>query len=205
MRKYSRTYFNIHRISLVRSKQTRELVKLILDFKTEGQLLEIGCGDGKLLSKLRKTFKVMAIDISSAAIRKARKRLPGERNLKVLDIEKEDLEGQHDVIICLNVLEHLKNPEAAILKIRESLKNDGVFIFSVPNNYSLGRVSTLIMNTFDRTHISTYKRDQWVELVRRCGLEPVQIRNGFLYKPFTRQFTRHFATTMFMITRKSKS
>jgi 2-polyprenyl-3-methyl-5-hydroxy-6-metoxy-1,4-benzoquinol methylase len=203
MRKYSRTYFNLHKISLFRSKQTRELVKLVLDFKNEGQLLEIGCGDGKILSKLYKNFKITAIDISSAAIRKARKRLPGQSNLRVLDIENQYLEGQYDIILCLNVLEHLKNPEAVILKIRDILKDDGVFIFSVPNNYSLGKVSTLIMNTFDRTHISTYKRKQWVELVKKSGLEPVQIRNGFLYKPFAREFTRHFATTMFMITRKS--
>jgi SAM-dependent methyltransferase len=183
---------------------TREMVKLVKSFKNDGQLLEIGCGDGKILSKLCRNFKVTAIDISSAAIRKAQKRIPGESSLKVLDIEKEELDGQYDVILCLNVLEHLKQPEAAILKVRASLKTDGVFIFSVPNNYSLGKVSTLVMNAFDRTHISTYKRNVWIDLVRSSGFEPLQIRNGFLYKPFSREFARHFATTMVVIARKSR-
>jgi 2-polyprenyl-3-methyl-5-hydroxy-6-metoxy-1,4-benzoquinol methylase len=203
MRKYSRSYFVFHKISAFRLKQINDMADLVKSFRTEGKLFEIGCGDGNLLSLLSRTFDVKAIDISSDAVQMANKRL-AENRVSVMDIEKSELEGQFDVILALNVLEHLQRPDTAILKIRNSLRKDGIFIFSVPNNYSLGKVTTFFMGLFDRTHISTFERKKWVDLIRESGFKPLQILNGVIYRPFRWEFAKHFASTMVMIAEKSE-
>jgi 2-polyprenyl-3-methyl-5-hydroxy-6-metoxy-1,4-benzoquinol methylase len=133
----------------------------------------------------------------------AEKRI-AENRVSVLDIEISEPEGQFDVILALNVLEHLQRPDAAILKVRNCLRKDGIFIFSVPNNYSLGKITTFIMGLFDRTHISTFERKKWVDLIRKSGFKPVRILNGVIYKPFRCEIFKYFASTMVMIAVKSE-
>jgi 2-polyprenyl-3-methyl-5-hydroxy-6-metoxy-1,4-benzoquinol methylase len=201
VRNYSRSYFALHKISFFRLIQLKEMAELIRSFRTRGKLLEIGCGDGKLLSMLSRTFNVTAIDISRAAVSKANKRL-AENRVSVMDIEMSELDGQFDVILALNVLEHLKRPDSAILKVRNSLRKGGIFIFSVPNNYSLGKVTTFTMGLFDRTHISAFERNKWVDLIQKSNLKPVRILNGVIYKPFRCEFAKHFASTLVMVAEK---
>jgi 2-polyprenyl-3-methyl-5-hydroxy-6-metoxy-1,4-benzoquinol methylase len=203
MRNYDESYFTLNKINFFRRTQIKEMAKLIRSIRKEGKLLEIGCGDGTLLGVLSKTFDVTGVDISSAAICKAKKCVD-ESRLRILDIEKESLEGQYDVILCLNVLEHLKQSDNAILKIKQSLRKGGVFIFSVPNNYAFGRIATLIMGMFDRTHVSALKRREWIKLISKSGLKPVKILNGVIYKPFNWEFGKYFASTMVMIVEVSE-
>ena len=174
------------------------MVKLVRSFRTSGRLLEIGCGDGILSALLSNVFDITAVDISSAAIEKASKLVHPDR-LRVMDIEKGDLGREYDIVLALNVLEHLRHPGPAILKIRESLQKGGLFIFSVPNNYYLGKVATLIMGLVDRTHISALTRDEWTALLKMSDFKTVQILNGIVLRPFKQEFAKYFASTMVVI------
>jgi len=176
-------------------------IKLIHSLSPSGNLLEIGCGRGILLNQLKKFYSVKGCDISPIAIAHASK-LIGKKNLRVLDIEKQNISGKYEIILAFDVLEHLKNPEKALNKIKKSLKKEGIFIFSVPNNYGLfGSFMTKFFNFVDRTHISTYKRKKWIFLFKQAGFN-LEIRNQHLFGISKSEFTKHFSFNLIGIARK---
>jgi SAM-dependent methyltransferase len=74
------------------------------------RILEIGCGDGKLLSLLRSANEVQGIDASETGVDKcATKGIPA----LCLDASSQPLpfpNDHFDIVIILETLEHLMNP-----------------------------------------------------------------------------------------------
>ncbi len=56
---------------------------------------------------------------------------------KIIDVTDMNFNNEFDVIICMNVLEHVFDFQKAILNIHQSLKKNGVAIFFVPMVYPL--------------------------------------------------------------------
>ena len=107
--------------------------------------------------------------------------------------------GKYDIILAFDVLEHLKDPEKEILKVKKSLKKNGVFIFSVPNNYGLyGKIMTSFFNYMDRTHISTYKRKKWIAILKDAGFK-VEVYNQHQFGISKRDFTKHLAFNLVIV------
>lgn len=63
-------------------------------------LLEVGCGTGQFLVRLRNTFTVEGLDISSEMLDVARRRVPGV-TLHVGDMRTFRLEREFDAVVCL--------------------------------------------------------------------------------------------------------
>lgn len=98
--------------------------------------MEIGCGDGKLLSLLAHSNEVYGVEASETGA--ARCRASG-LSVQCGDIGNSPLDiptDYFDVVIILETFEHLMNPYYAILQIRRVLKEDGILICSVPNPWS---------------------------------------------------------------------
>ncbi|MBU1261749.1 class I SAM-dependent methyltransferase [bacterium] len=104
----------------------------------EDKLLEIGCGTGYQLPYLIKRCKEhMGIDISLSSLNEAKKKAPDSlfilTDAKVLPFK----DNSFDVVFCLEVLEHIINPETVLLEIRRTLKVGGRVVVSTPNWWSL--------------------------------------------------------------------
>lgn len=108
------------------------------------RVLDIGCGNGALAIRLAGQFKdskkvkFKGIDISAPFAQYANKAAKyKEVDQSVVfaqkDVEKEGIEGEYDVIINSEVLEHLTNPEAFLKMVAGALKPGGVFLLSTPN------------------------------------------------------------------------
>ena len=114
----------------------RWTVETFLSGRHGKQILEIGCGDGKLLSLLQPVNLVCGIDVSETGVEKCRQKgIPAHR----LDVSSESLPfatDQFDVVIVLETFEHLMNPYYAVLEIRRVLKEQGILICSVPNPWT---------------------------------------------------------------------
>jgi 2-polyprenyl-3-methyl-5-hydroxy-6-metoxy-1,4-benzoquinol methylase len=194
--KYDRHYFDLNPKFLNRTNARARLVK---SFKKSGDLLEIGYADGSLLNELKSDFNVSGIDVSPVAFELAGK-LVSKAKLKVADIEKHEIAGRYDVILAFDVLEHLKNPESAMLELKKALKKDGTFIFSVPNNQGIyGAAATLIMNIFDRTHISTFKREKWLAILNGLGFRQLAEVNVTLFGHIKYGFSKYFASSFIVV------
>jgi 2-polyprenyl-3-methyl-5-hydroxy-6-metoxy-1,4-benzoquinol methylase len=122
---------------------------LIKDYleSNKGIALDMGCGDGFFTLKLLKFgYEVNSIDVSPEAIKSTKNRVQKIGMLNSVKLFKEDFfkfepENQYDIILCLEVLEHINDDVAALKKINKLLKDNGTLILSVPHRQDLWNYS----------------------------------------------------------------
>ncbi|MFP4343170.1 MAG: class I SAM-dependent methyltransferase [Anaerolineales bacterium] len=173
---YDRHYFeSILQRSTRNSKRNRNRLQLIRCYVGQGCLLEIGCGKGNFLRVADEHFTIEGIDISSYVV-KSITDLPAD-HIRRGDIERASLpERAYEVIAAFNVLEHLFDPPPVLEKIRQALREGGLFVGSVPYNGALiGRVHTAITNLLDQTHVSTYRASRWRRLFASAGFREIEL------------------------------
>ncbi|MCE1183141.1 MAG: class I SAM-dependent methyltransferase [Rhodocyclales bacterium] len=133
------------------------------------RVLEIGCGTGATLAWLKNEGRadwVGGIELNPAAAALARPRL----NLLLagdVDRQIEQLPPQSiDLILCLDVLEHLVDPWQTLQRIESRLRPGGQLIVSLPNirHYSVllplllrGRWQYAPAGIMDRTHLRFFQ------------------------------------------------
>lgn len=84
-----------------------ELLSWILSKLVPGDsLLDVGCGDGRLASRIAPGCSLyVGVDLSPSALQKARQRLP--RRFRLLLGTLQDVEGSWDWVLMKDVLQHL--------------------------------------------------------------------------------------------------
>lgn len=177
-------YFNsLIRKSSRKSQRQRARVRILLRYCAGGRLLEVGCGLGAFLEAARPYFEVEGLEHSGYATQVARERLGAV--VRQADIQAVELEsGAYGAAAAFNVLEHLREPARALRTIARGLKAGGVLVGSVPNNSGLlGRAHTALTNVFDRTHVSTFAPNRWLELFEEAGLRPVSLFGELMLGP----------------------
>jgi ubiquinone/menaquinone biosynthesis C-methylase UbiE len=99
----------------------------------KGDLLDAGCGDGTLLVSLKKEWPSLTLfgfDISQGVIQKNKQAI----QLTVGDLTQEKTlpKKKFAIIICSEVLEHIKDYKKAIANLSGLLKKEGVVIITSP-------------------------------------------------------------------------
>jgi len=116
---------------------------------TAGMILELGCGHGEVLEKLYSPeSSITGIDINPNSIAIAKKRFSNRDNVKILEGDIRKLayaDETFDLIVCSEVIEHIPNPIEVLAEIRRLLKKDGIFVSTVPLEYLLIVLRTLIL------------------------------------------------------------
>lgn len=107
----------------------RDIKKLL----PTGRVLEIGCGEGIVLQKLKDLYDAFGIDFNEDAVKKAE-----AKGLKVYPMTVEDFSRQFplikfDAISFFHVLEHVENPMAFLENVRNLLNSNGLVFLSIPN------------------------------------------------------------------------
>lgn len=137
----------------------------------KGDILEVGAGIGNFTSKLSKYGKVTAIDYDQSY-----------KNANYGDIEKGKYffgDKKFDSIVCMNVLEHIKDDKKALGNMFSLLKKNGRLILLVPahewaygqmdkelghfRRYSKGEIENKIINS--RFLILNSRYLNWLGLV----------------------------------------
>jgi 2-polyprenyl-3-methyl-5-hydroxy-6-metoxy-1,4-benzoquinol methylase len=101
-----------------------------------------------------------------------------------LDEPVPDFGGPFDIAVYGDVLEHLKNPLAALANINQQLKSDGLVIVSVPNSAHawvrfqmiFGRFDYAERGILDKTHLRFFTLASFRALIREAGLEIEQLK-----------------------------
>jgi 2-polyprenyl-6-hydroxyphenyl methylase/3-demethylubiquinone-9 3-methyltransferase len=138
----------LHKLNPVRLKYIRDQVdqhwqgdecsRTPLDGKTA---LDVGCGAGLLAEPLRRLgARVTGIDASPEVIAVARDHSTTvglEIDYRTGDVQQ--LEGQFDLITCMEVIEHVADPAAFIRALANRLAANGLLIMSTPNATGLSK------------------------------------------------------------------
>jgi 2-polyprenyl-6-hydroxyphenyl methylase/3-demethylubiquinone-9 3-methyltransferase len=144
----------LHRLNPVRLKYIRdqidqhwqcdEHVRTPLDGKTA---LDVGSGAGLLAEPLaRLGGQVTAIDASPELIAVARDHAAGqglEIDYRAGDVQ--ELDGEFDLITCMEVIEHVADPAAFVKALARRLAPNGLLILSTPNRTSLSRLMVIVV------------------------------------------------------------
>lgn len=157
------------------SQRNQKRLAALLELRSNGRLLEIGCGTGGFLRLAEPHFSVEGMDVSKYAVQAIQPHF-GER-VRVGNVELHPLPlNQYDVVVVFNILEHLRQPQKVVERIAASLKPGGVMIGSVPNNQGLvGGLVTRLGNFFDRTHVSTFTPEVWARIFRHAGFQQINL------------------------------
>ena len=109
---------------------TRREIVLSLTPKNIKSCFEIGAGGGENLLQLKKrNIAVSGIDIDEESVNTS---ISKGLNVKKMDLFKLNFTKKYDLILMMDVLEHIKNDEAALQIIKKGLKKEGHLIITVP-------------------------------------------------------------------------
>jgi len=102
------------------------------------KVLEVGCGSCSRLH-IAQNKNMVGIDISEKQLQRN-----NTLNEKIQgDIQSYNFpESSFDLIVCWWILEHLPQPEKALLNCQKALKEDGIIIIASPNVFSLKGIIT---------------------------------------------------------------
>ena len=151
-------------------KYWKKFKNLILKFKKNGALLDVGCAYGFLLRLMEKQFECYGSDISKYAIEKAKKNAK-KTNLKVNDICKAfPFNKKFDVISAIDVLEHLQCPNKALKEMHAHLKKGGVLIIKTPHA-SWFRKKFFKKWDAEEGHINMYNINQLIRELKSIGFK----------------------------------
>jgi len=97
--------------------------------------LDVGCGAGLLTEPLaRLGASVTGLDASADLIAAARDHATAQGlAIDYRSGELSELEGQFDLITCMEVIEHVADPAAFVTTLAKRLASDGLLILSTPN------------------------------------------------------------------------
>lgn len=174
-----------------------------LNLITEGTVLDIGCGDGLLLSYL-KTAHITAsgIDISSEAVQHCR--IAGLTAMEYsLDKPLPFADDSFDTIVVLDVLEHLYDPLVVLAEARRVARRR--VIVGVPNFSSLpARLQTLFgrvpeNNRAGKGHVYWFNHPILLSLAKQSALTPGRLQMN-TFSIFTRfSFVTTFLPNLFAL------
>ena len=144
-------------------------------------ILDIGCSAGVLARDLAADgATVDGIEYDPIDAEEARSAC---RQVVVGDLETMRLDalpaGGYDIVLCADIIEHLRDPVAALARLRPLLKPDGRLIISVPNiaNWSMrlthlaGRWDYQERGLMDRTHLRFFTHRTIRRTVEDAGFQ----------------------------------
>ena len=122
--------------SATRQKLSPEVVSLLPRLKPNASVLDLGCGNGVLLTTLPNTAAYTGLDFSSVLIKEATGSHPAGKFIlaDILDQSIWDELGQFDFIAALAVFHHLPTPDDHIKllqNIKHHLNPNGICLISV--------------------------------------------------------------------------
>ncbi len=185
----------LHHINPIRRQYVQDFVDL-----AGKKVLDIGCGGGVFSEAMAQAgAQVTAIDLAQESLEVAKLHLyESKLNIDYQHISAEDFATQHpesfDVIVCMEMLEHVPQPQSIIKACEKILKNQGFLFLSTINRSA----KAMGLGIFMAEHVlgivpkGTHHYQQFIkpsELV--AGIEKVKLKVkdvcGMKYNPLSQK------------------
>ena len=152
--------------------------KLLALIGRPGRVLDVGCSTGYLASRLQaRGATVVGLELDERAAAEARSFCEA---VHVGDVETMELPfepASFDTIVCGDFIEHVRDPQTFLARIRPLLRIDGQLVLSTPNiaNWAMrlgllfGRFRYTEWGILDRTHTHLFTRKTLTECLQSAG------------------------------------
>jgi SAM-dependent methyltransferase len=141
------------------------------------RVIEVGCGTGNFTRHLLDRELIVGLDVVEGCVEQASQRFAGHANVqfRCLDIQDAGFCGLKilapDTIVCLNVLEHVRDHELALEHMHEVLIPGGRAVFLLPAFKSLyGPIDSNL------GHFRRYSKLSWEAVAERAGFQVKVLR-----------------------------
>lgn len=149
---------------------TEKIVKIIFQLKIEN-ILDVGCGEGYIMREVLKNIldiKIDGLDVAGHSIEFGKKILPNcqftQGNITNMPYNN----NSYDLLMALEVLEHLKTPELALRELKRVTNNYCLISVPLEPYFSLGNLlSGKNIKQFGKEpeHLQFWNKKQIVNLV----------------------------------------
>jgi 2-polyprenyl-6-hydroxyphenyl methylase/3-demethylubiquinone-9 3-methyltransferase len=161
------------------------------------ELLDIGCGNGAMSASLAaRGARVVGIDVSATGISLARQQHPEVEwaVMSAYDDLRSSLSRDFDLVVSLEVIEHLFDPRLFLHRAFDVLRPGGVLVLSTPyhgylKNVALalsGRLDTHFTVLWDGGHIKFFSWPTLRTVLEGAGFVNIRFRGAgrvpFLWK-----------------------
>lgn len=180
------------------SPSHQKIIELVRNFK---YILELGSSTGYLTKEFKKNGSIVDIVEKDLEDIKRAKKYVRIAYLGSLEDDKflSQIKNKYEVVVAADVIEHLKEPEKILDKIRKWLKKDGKLIISLPNVASWQIRKELFFNgnfdytdegILDKTHLRFFTYKTSCELLKSKGFKIINIFQMETDYPFKRTILR---------------
>jgi 2-polyprenyl-3-methyl-5-hydroxy-6-metoxy-1,4-benzoquinol methylase len=166
-------------VSPITLKRYDEVLNSLQKFRMTGNLIDIGCGDGYFAERAMKHgWNVFGTEFTDAKV-EFNRRKGISMHKGVLDV-KNYSPGYFDVIISIEVIEHINNPQEEVVKFSQLLRKGGAVYLTTPNFNSVSKL-LLGMNwnivSFPE-HLSYYTQKTLKHLFKRHGFNTESLKSS---------------------------
>lgn len=155
-----------------RSRNRLIIQLLTKHFAHARSLLEVGCGTGFVLRGIndaRPELELVGSELHPAGLAFAQRRLP-EADLYQMDARHIPFHSEFDVVLALDVIEHIEEDEAVMAEMFKAVKAGGGAIVSVPQHPRLWSANDVFSQ-----HKRRYTRKELTSKLRNAGFELRQV------------------------------
>lgn len=160
------------------TKKLKMIIKLMGEEKNMPKnVLDVGSASGWFLSELALRYpkaSYTGVDVYKKAIDYGKKRY---KNLKLICADAHSLPFSNesfDLVICTEVLEHVKNPEKVLREIKRVLSKDGIAILEMDSGNLLFRAiwywwTHLRRGVWKDSHIHAFNTKKLENIIKKCN------------------------------------
>lgn len=136
--------------------------------KPKENILDAGCGTGYLLNFITPNRSYgFGIDISSTAIKEAKKTFPRFSFQKGSLLKLPYKNNFFDKVYSFNVIEHIENQDLAIKELMRVLKPGGIIVLGTNDKNSLSWKLFCLFYGGDPTHKHEFSSNEFVSFVKK--------------------------------------
>ncbi|NSW93554.1 MAG: class I SAM-dependent methyltransferase [Bacteroidales bacterium] len=164
---------------------SRTLIRIRKQMNLESFVLDAGSGFGQYvyrMAKMNKKWKVKGIDISKELIEDCRKFFSGTDLADRVEFETVDLvrfreTARYDLIISIDVLEHIEDDSSVLTNLYNSLKENGFILISTPSDKGGSDVNEASGVSFIGEHVRNgYSIEEIKEKLEKAGFKNIRSR-----------------------------